>query len=67
MLDSLIRERDKFMKPKKGSMFPSHTTMYNAPVMDKQERKSLFSLKQNTQWLTGTSLPNLPSLPMALK
>lgn len=39
MLDSLIRARDKFMKPKMGLMFPSHTTMYFAPVIDEQERK----------------------------
>lgn len=39
MLDSLIRARDKFMKPKMGLMFPSHTTMYFAPVVDENERK----------------------------
>lgn len=39
MLDSLIRAREKFMKPKTGLMFPSHTTMYFAPVHDEEERK----------------------------
>jgi len=39
MLDSLIRARDKFMKPKTGLMFPSHTTMYVAPVVDEDERR----------------------------
>lgn len=39
MLDSLIRARDKFMKPRLGLMFPSHTTMYFAPVFDENERK----------------------------
>lgn len=39
MLDSLIRARDKFMKPKTGLMFPSHTTMYMAPIKDEDERK----------------------------
>jgi protein arginine N-methyltransferase 1 len=39
MLDSLIRARDKFMRPKTGLMFPSHTTMYWAPVNDEDERK----------------------------
>merc|ERR1719162_1683306 len=39
MLDSLIRAREKFMKPKTGLMFPSHTTMYFAPVVDEEERK----------------------------
>lgn len=39
MLDSLIRARDKFMRPKTGLMFPSHTTMYVAPIHDEQERK----------------------------
>lgn len=39
MLDSLIRARDKFMRPKTGLMFPSHTTMYFAPINDEDERK----------------------------
>jgi len=39
MLDSLVRAREKFMKPKTGLMFPSHTTMYFAPVHDEEERK----------------------------
>jgi len=39
MLDSLVRARDKFLKPGTGLMFPSHTTMYFAPVTDEEERK----------------------------
>ena len=39
MLDSLIRARDKFLKPKTGLMFPSHTTMYLAPIQDEDERR----------------------------
>eukprot|EP00560_Eucampia_antarctica_P000074 CAMPEP_0197831492 /NCGR_PEP_ID=MMETSP1437-20131217/10460_1 /TAXON_ID=49252 ORGANISM="Eucampia antarctica, Strain CCMP1452" /NCGR_SAMPLE_ID=MMETSP1437 /ASSEMBLY_ACC=CAM_ASM_001096 /LENGTH=348 /DNA_ID=CAMNT_0043434433 /DNA_START=188 /DNA_END=1231 /DNA_ORIENTATION=+ len=39
MLDSLIRARDKFLKQKTGLMFPSHTTMFVAPVYDEEERK----------------------------
>ena len=39
MLDSIIRARDKFLKPKMGLMFPSHTTMLWAPVTDEEERK----------------------------
>ena len=37
MLDSLLRARDKFLKLKTGLMFPSHTTMYLAPVEDDEE------------------------------
>mmetsp|Transcript_12119 Transcript_12119/g.19520 ORF Transcript_12119/g.19520 Transcript_12119/m.19520 type:complete len:429 (-) Transcript_12119:1774-3060(-) len=40
MLDSLIRARDKFLKPATGLMFPSHTTMYIAPVQDEEERRT---------------------------
>jgi len=39
MLDSIIRARDKFLKQRTGLMFPSHTTMYIAPVCDEGERK----------------------------
>ena len=39
MLDSLIRARDKFLKPATGLMFPSHCTMYIAPVQDEEERR----------------------------
>ncbi len=39
MLDSLIRARDKFLKPKTGLMLPSHTTMYVAPINDEEERQ----------------------------
>lgn len=39
MLDSLIRARDKFLKKDTGLMFPSHCTMYFAPVLDEEERK----------------------------
>ena len=40
MLDSIIRARDKFLKRRTGLMFPSHTTMYVAPVVDEDERKA---------------------------
>lgn len=40
MMDSLLRARDKFLKPATGLMFPSHTTMYLAPVQDDEERKA---------------------------
>lgn len=40
MLDSIIRARDKFLKPTTGLMFPSHTTMYLAPVTHEEERKN---------------------------
>jgi type I protein arginine methyltransferase len=39
MLDSIIRARDKFLKAPTGLMFPSHCTMYVAPVSDENERK----------------------------
>ncbi|GMI02953.1 hypothetical protein TrLO_g8761 [Triparma laevis f. longispina] len=38
MLDSLIRARDKYLKPKEGLMFPSHCDMFWAPVHDKEDR-----------------------------
>uniref|UniRef100_A0A6U5M0R9 type I protein arginine methyltransferase n=1 Tax=Corethron hystrix TaxID=216773 RepID=A0A6U5M0R9_9STRA len=50
MLDSLIRARDKFLKKNTGLMFPSHTTMYFAPVMDEEERKT--SVKEYTSSMT---------------
>jgi protein arginine N-methyltransferase 1 len=40
MLDSLLRARDKFLKPATGLMFPSHCTMYVAPVEDEEERRA---------------------------
>jgi len=40
MMDSLVRARDKFLKPATGLMFPSHTTMYVAPVEDDEERRA---------------------------
>jgi protein arginine N-methyltransferase 1 len=40
MLDSLIRARDKYLKPTTGLMFPSHCTMYVAPVQDEEERRA---------------------------
>ncbi|CAJ1891883.1 unnamed protein product [Cylindrotheca closterium] len=40
MLDSLLRARDKFLKPATGLMFPSHCTMYVAPVQDEEERRA---------------------------
>jgi protein arginine N-methyltransferase 1 len=48
MLDSLIRARDKFLKPKTGLMFPSHTTMYLAPIQDEEERKISHKEYNNT-------------------
>lgn len=39
MLDSIVRARDKFLRPTTGLMFPSHVTMYLAPVEDEMERK----------------------------
>jgi protein arginine N-methyltransferase 1 len=39
MLDSLIHARDKFLKPKTGLMFPSHTTMFLSPICDEDERR----------------------------
>jgi len=39
MLDSLVRARDIFLKPKTGLMMPSHATMLVAPISDEQERK----------------------------
>ena len=40
MLDSVIRARDKFLKKKTGLMFPSHSTMYVAPICDEEERRA---------------------------
>lgn len=40
MLDSLLRARGKFLKPSTGLMFPSHCTMYVAPVQDEEERRA---------------------------
>lgn len=39
MLDSIVRARDKFLKPSTGLMFPSHVTMFFAPVRDEEERQ----------------------------
>ena len=39
MMDSLIRARDKFLNKKTGLMFPSHCSMFLAPVRDEEERK----------------------------
>lgn len=39
MMDSLIRARHKFLHKKTGLMFPSHCTMFVAPVRDEEERK----------------------------
>jgi len=41
MLDTIIRARDKFLKKDTGLMFPSHCTMYIAPIRDEDERRSL--------------------------
>lgn len=40
MLDSVIRARDRFLKRSTGLMFPSHCTMFCAPVVDEEERKA---------------------------
>ena len=40
MMDSVVRARDKFLKPATGLMFPSHATMYVAPVEDDEERRA---------------------------
>ena len=40
MLDSIVRARDKFLKPNIGLMFPSHCTMYIAPITDEAERNN---------------------------
>lgn len=40
MLDSIVRARDKFLKQSTGLLFPSHCTMYVAPVTDEDERKA---------------------------
>eukprot|EP00957_Ditylum_brightwellii_P059591 4524447-Ditylum_brightwellii.AAC.1 len=34
MLDSVIRARDMFLKPKSGILLPSHATMLIAPIMN---------------------------------
>jgi protein arginine N-methyltransferase 1 len=39
MMDSIIRARDKFLNKKTGLMFPSHCSMFLAPVRDEDERK----------------------------
>ena len=39
MLDSLVRARDKFLKPQHGIMMPSHATMLLAPIIDEEERR----------------------------
>lgn len=39
MLDSIVRARDKFLKRSTGLLFPSHCTMYVAPIADESERK----------------------------
>lgn len=40
MLDSVIRARDKFLKPS-GLMFPSHCDIFLAPVEGEDERKAM--------------------------
>lgn len=40
MLDSLVRARDTFLKPKTGLMMPSHATMLLAPITDEEERRA---------------------------
>jgi len=41
MLDTIVRAREKFLKKDVGLMFPSHATMYIAPVTDEDERKNI--------------------------
>ena len=41
MLDSVIRARNKWMKPE-GSMFPSHATMYWAAISSEEDREGKF-------------------------
>ena len=40
MMDSLLRARDRFLKPKTGILMPSHVRMYIAPIVDEDERKA---------------------------
>ena len=42
MLDSVIRARNKWMKPE-GSMFPSHATMYWSAVSNEQDREGRYN------------------------
>ena len=42
MLDSVIRARNKWMKPE-GSMFPSHATMYWSAVSHEDDREGRFN------------------------
>ena len=39
MLDSLVRARDRFLKPRTGLMLPSHAAMLVAPIADEDERR----------------------------
>ena len=50
MLDSLVRARDKFLKPTTGIMMPSHATMLLAPIIDEEERRL-----QQKEFATTTS------------
>lgn len=59
MLDSLIRARDKYLKPATGLMFPSHCDMYWGPVNDKNERLAcqqeyVGSMGDWTEFVEGT-------------
>lgn len=47
MVDSLIRARNKWMKPD-GAMFPSHATMYLAPVSYEEDRLAKMADYQNS-------------------
>eukprot|EP00751_Fragilariopsis_kerguelensis_P003487 CAMPEP_0170830886 /NCGR_PEP_ID=MMETSP0733-20121128/49634_1 /TAXON_ID=186038 /ORGANISM="Fragilariopsis kerguelensis, Strain L26-C5" /LENGTH=568 /DNA_ID=CAMNT_0011196347 /DNA_START=80 /DNA_END=1786 /DNA_ORIENTATION=+ len=38
MLDSVLVARDRYLKPGTGLMFPSHATIYLAPIKDEQSR-----------------------------
>lgn len=51
MLDSLIRARDTFLKPKSGLVLPSHATMLLAPIVDEEDRKG--QIKEYSEAMAG--------------
>lgn len=52
MLDSVIRARDRWMKPG-GSMFPSHATMFFSPISFEEDREQKVKEYRNSMddWL----------------
>ena len=59
MMDSVIRARDRFLKKSTGLMFPSHATMYLAPVNDEDERRACnneYARYATEKGLTGSLL-----------